>query len=286
MNLTFEFEKFLDIPLLDIGGASLTVEKFIVFISFLIGTYVASKWIRKIIDAALKRRGAEKSERYPLIKLTHYIVIILGVYLAFNSVGIPLTGLLATAGILGIILGFGLQSITTNLVSGVILLGEGTLKVGDLVQVGDHFGEVTDTGIRATTVKTFDNYYLLVPNEEFFSKPFINYSYSDKKIRINVSIGVAYGSDTEKVKNLLLEIASENEKVLEMPEPMVFFEEHGESSLDFELKCWIATPFNKKQTKSELNFEINKRFEEENINIPFPQRDIRIKEEKIDEQKS
>ncbi|PTD94323.1 mechanosensitive ion channel protein MscS [archaeon SCG-AAA382B04] len=280
MNLTSTISELLGKKLFTIAGAPVTIKKVLVFLILLILTYIASKWIRDILNSALKKRGVEKKERYPLLKLTHYTIIILGVYIAFNSVGIPLTGLLAAAGVVGIVLGFGLQSITSNLVSGVLLLGEGTLKVGDLVQVGDQLGEVTDTGIRATTVKTFDNYHVLVPNEEFFSKPFINYSFHDKKIRIDVPIGVAYGSNVEKVREILLNIASGNEKVLDQPEPLVFFKEHGDSSLNFELKCWIPTPFNRKKTKSELNFEINKKFREENIEIPFPQRDVWLKEEK------
>lgn len=280
MSILSQIKQLLGIQLFELSGASVTIEKVLVFLLFLIGTYIVSKWVRKILNSTLKKRGVERQERYPLVKLTHYMIVVLGIYLAFNSIGVPLTGLLAAAGIVGIVLGFGLQSITSNLVSGVILLGEGTLKVGDLVQVGDNFGEVTDTGVRATTVKTFDNYHLLVPNEEFFSKPFINYSYHDKKIRINVSIGVAYGTDVEKVRKILLNIADENEKVLERPEPMVFFTEHGDSSLKFELKCWISTPFNRKKTQSELNFRINKRFKEEGINIPFPQRDVWLKEKK------
>ncbi len=283
MNLIKDINKIISFKLFSIGGTPITIKSFLIFVLVLLGTYIASKWIRKIIDKALEKKGVKSNERYPLIKLSHYIIVVLGIYIAFNSIGIPLTGLLAAAGIFGVVLGFGLQSITSNLVSGIILLGEGTLKVGDLVEVGNQFGEVVDTSVRSTTVKTFDNYHVLVPNEEFFTKPFINYTYSDKKVRLDIPIGVSYVSDVEKVRELLLDIASENEKILEKPEPMVFFKEHGDSSLNFKLKCWVATPFNRKRTKSELNFEINKRFREENIEIPFPQRDVWIKEENRDD---
>lgn len=277
MNAWEIFTEIISTKLLKMGGTYITIKKVIVFFLTLVLTYLFSKWIRRIIDSALEKQGLKSNERYPLLKLSHYTIIVLGVYIAFNSIGIPLTGLLAAAGIFGVVLGFGLQSITSNLVSGIILLSEGSLKMGDLVAVGDQFGEIVDTSIRATTVRTFDNNHVLVPNEEFFTKPFINYTHQDNKIRVGVSIGVAYGSNVEKVREILLNVAYDNEKVLDKPDPMVFFEEHGDSALVFDLKCWITSAFNRKKTKSELNSEINKRFREENINIPYPQRDVWLK---------
>lgn len=257
-----------------IGGTPITPQSFIIFALIIIFTFIASKWIRKILARSLKKRNLDKGQRHPILKLTHYIIIVLGIYIAFNFIGVPLTGLLAAAGIIGIVLGFGLQSITSNMISGILLMGEGSVRVGDVVEIGDKYGEVTDTGIRATTVKSFDNLSTIIPNQEFFTKPFTNYSYKESNIRITVPIGVAYGSDIDKVKKILIDIANNNDKVLKKPEPIVFFTSFGDSALNFELKCWIGSPILRKRTLTELNYEINKRFDEENISIPFPQRDV------------
>ncbi len=257
-----------------IGGTPITPQSFIIFALIIIFTFIASKWIRKILARSLKKRNLDKGQRHPILKLTHYIIIVLGIYIAFNFIGFPLTGLLAAAGIIGIVLGFGLQSITSNMISGILLMGEGSVRVGDVVEIGDKYGEVTDTGIRATTVKSFDNLSTIIPNQEFFTKPFTNYSYKESNIRITVPIGVAYGSDIDKVKKILIDIANNNDKVLKKPEPIVFFTSFGDSALNFELKCWIGSPILRKRTLTELNYEINKRFDEENISIPFPQRDV------------
>jgi len=257
-----------------IGGTPITPQSFIIFALIIIFTFIASKWIRKILARSLKKRNLDKGQRHPILMLTHYIIIVLGIYIAFNFIGVPLTGLLAAAGIIGIVLGFGLQSITSNMISGILLMGEGSVRVGDVVEIGDKYGEVTDTGIRATTVKSFDNLSTIIPNQEFFTKPFTNYSYKESNIRITVPIGVAYGSDIDKVKKILIDIANNNDKVLKKPEPIVFFTSFGDSALNFELKCWIGSPILRKRTLTELNYEINKRFDEENISIPFPQRDV------------
>ncbi|MFP4006151.1 MAG: mechanosensitive ion channel family protein, partial [Candidatus Hadarchaeia archaeon] len=158
-----------------------------------------------------------------------------------------------------------------------LLMGERSVRVGDWVEFKNMYGVVVDTGVRASTVRTLDNRHILIPNSNFVQSPFTNYSHRDPKIRISIKVSVAYGSDVEKVKGILLDIAENNEKVLDLPEPRVVFQEFGNSSLNFELDCWIGDPKFRRGIKSEINFEIDRRFEENGIEIPFPQRDVHLK---------
>ncbi|WP_236629439.1 mechanosensitive ion channel family protein [Methanonatronarchaeum thermophilum] len=226
---------------------------------------------------ALRRRGFDQKEIHPFVKITYYTLLIFGVYVAFNVIGIPLTGLLAAAGIVGIILGFGLQSITANMISGILLMGEGTVRIGDVIELDGTIGEVYDTGMRSTTIRTRDNVFIIVPNQELFTKSFTNYSYVEEKVRMDVTVGVAYGSDVEKVTRILYEVAEEIEGVLETPEPTVRFREFGGSSLEFVIKCWVRGPFERRTVRSQMNYLIDERFREEDITIPFPQRSVWFK---------
>ncbi|OKY78882.1 MAG: Small-conductance mechanosensitive channel, MscC family [Candidatus Methanohalarchaeum thermophilum] len=265
------------IKLLSISENTITVGDLFVLVIILVGTFLVSRWVRKVVRAALDRSGFKDEAANPILKLIHYFIVVIGIYIGFNSIGVPLTGVLAAAGVAGIIIGFGLQSITSNMISGLILMGDRTVRIGDIVEFDNKLGKVTDTGVRSTTVKTIDNLHIIVPNQELFSKPFVNYSYKDEKIRISTSVGVKYGTNVEKVKEILLEIARDNDTVLNYPEPEVFFSEFGDSALQFKLKCWILAPLKKWKVKSQLNFEVNKRLKEEGITIPFPQRDVWLK---------
>ncbi|WGI17550.1 mechanosensitive ion channel domain-containing protein [Methanonatronarchaeum sp. AMET-Sl] len=274
-----------DIGLLDlwtyelftIAGTSISLRDILIFLIALMVAVFIARWIRNILSAVLKRRGFGQKEIHPILKLTYYTLIIFGVYLAFNIVGIPLTGLLAAAGIIGIVLGFGLQSITSGMISGILLMGEGTVRIGDVIEFDGTLGEVYDTGMRATTIRTRENIFIIVPNQELFSKSFTNYSYVEEKVRMNVEVGVAYGSDVEKVTEILYEVAEEIEGVLDTPEPMVRFREFGGSSLEFVVKCWVRGPFERRTVRSQMNYMIDKRFREEDITIPFPQRSVWFK---------
>ncbi|OKY77270.1 MAG: Small-conductance mechanosensitive channel, MscC family [Candidatus Methanohalarchaeum thermophilum] len=260
-----------------VGQTEITLYNVILFLAIILGSFVVSKYIRKVIKSLLIKEKIAEKKSYPVLKLIHYIIILIGTYLAFNVLGFPLTGLLAAAGVLGIILGFGLQSITSNMIAGLILMGEGTISIGDIIEVENTLGEVVETRVRSTTIRTFDNLHKIIPNQDFFTKSFTNYSYKDEKVRLNLEVGVAYGTNTDVVKDLLAKIAVKNEKVLEEPEPKVFFAGFGESSMIFEFKCWIKSPLGRKEVTSQLYSEIEKRFEEENITIPFPQRDLWFK---------
>lgn len=269
----------LSMEILTFAGAKITILNLLLFFTVIFGTFIISKYvIRKILDSILEKSRIEKEARFTLLKVVHYLTMFIGFWIAFNVLGIQLTALLAVVGIAGIILGFGLQPIIANFISGLILMSERTVQVGNWIEIDGRYGKVIEAGVRASTIRTMGNLHVIVPNRAFVENAFVNYSHGDKRIRIDVPIGVKYGSDVEKVKNVLLKIAEDNEDVLDNPEPIVYFKEFADSSLNFELKCWVRTPRYRPKVLSELNFEIDRRFAEEGIEIPFPQRDVWLKE--------
>ncbi|MDX5478681.1 MAG: mechanosensitive ion channel, partial [Cyclobacteriaceae bacterium] len=171
-----------------------------------------------------------------------------------------------------------LQNITNNFISGLIILFEQPIKVGDRIEVGDIAGDVVRISARSTTVITNDNISVIIPNSKFIDDQVINWSHNEFRVRFNFPVGVSYKEDPEKIKNILVKIATDNPGVLKTPEPDVLFDEFDESSLNFDLRVWTSEYVNKpKVLKSQLYFEIFRRFKEENVEIPFPQRDIHIK---------
>lgn len=185
------------------------------------------------------------------------------------------------AGALGVGIGFGLQNITDNFISGLIILFEKPIKVGDRIEVGDVDGDVISISVRATTIQTNDNISMIIPNSEFISQKVINWSHNDRNIRYRIPIGVSYKEDPEQVKSLLIGVANRHKHVLKDPAPVVLFDEFADSSINFTLAIWTSTYTDRPLLlKSEILFEVFKVFREKGIEIPFPQRDIHIKKEK------
>jgi small-conductance mechanosensitive channel len=212
--------------------------------------------------------------------LIGYVLIGAGAYFGIRQV-FDLTNLGYIVAALSVGIGFGLQEIISNFVSGLILLFERPLKVGDLVSVGDQMGVVKNINIRATTVLTNDNVYLLVPNRDFIGQTVTNWAHKDPKMRLHVGVGVSYGSDTALVKKVLLEVGAAHGAVLKYPAPDVFFTGFGDSSLDFDLLVWIADPPRQRRIASELCFAIFDAFNEHDIEIPFPQRDLHLRSAEV-----
>ncbi len=248
------------------------------FLAFIILFYVAGKIKKFLITKVLAKAEINRGLSESIGMITKFAIILIGSIVITQSAGIDLSALSLLAGALGVGIGFGLQNITNNLVSGIIILFENPIKVGDRIEVGDIGGDVMNISVRATTILTNDNISIIVPNSEFISGTVINWSHNDQNIRFNVPVGVSYNEDPAKVRELLLEVASENSNVLKNPGPTVFFEEFGDSSLNFTLLVWTKTYTDKpRRLISELNFSIFEKFKEHNIEIPFPQRDLHIK---------
>jgi len=210
--------------------------------------------------------------------IIQYVVVIIGAFVIIQSVGINLGSLNVLAGALGVGIGFGLQNVANNFISGLIILFERPIKVGDRIDVGNIAGDVVKISARSTMVNTNDNISVIVPNSEFINQRVINWSHNDRNIRFHVPVGVSYNEDPAQIKKILLDVAENNMNVLKRPAPDVLFTEYGDSSLNFDLMVWTSTYINKPIIlKSQLYYEIFEKFKEYNIEIPFPQRDLHIR---------
>ena len=274
-----QVKKFLSFHLFEIGNSSITLWTllYFIFLAWLL-FYLTAKLRKWIVYKILSDSKIDLGVRLAVGTIIRYGVLVFGLVIVMQTVGINLSTLTVLAGALGVGIGFGLQNITNNFVSGIIILFERPIKVGDRIQVGDVNGDVISISMRSTTVVTNDNISVIVPNSEFISSRVINWSHNDRNVRFNIPVGVAYKEDPEKVKQILLEVADKDEGVLKSPKPDVLFVEFGNSSLNFNLRIWtnsyITTPA---ILQSKLYFEIFKKFKEAGIEIPFPQRDMHIK---------
>ena len=235
-----------------------------------------------IITGILKNRILTKYKmdlglRDAIGSLFKYFSIFIGILIIISSVGIDLSAFTVLLGTLGVGIGFGLQNITSNFVSGISLLIERPIKVGDRIEVGDTSGDVVKIGLRATTILTNDNIAIILPNSDFITKEVINWSYNDRNVRMKIPVNVAYSSDVRLVEKLLLEVATENMDVLDIPNPVVRFMGLADSSLKFELRIWTTTQIHRPgKITSDLYFGIFDKFREHHIEIPFPQRVVHI----------
>ncbi len=239
-------------------------------------------WIKRRIDTRLRESYVSKSARDALVTLTGYFGFILALFLGLGIAGFQFSNFTVIAGALSVGIGFGLQNIVNNFVSGLILLFEHPIKRGDWVVVGDTEGYVKKISVRSTIIQTFDRSDVIVPNSDLISNKVTNWMLGDIYGRVKIPVGVAYGSDTKLVKKILLEVAHAHPMVLtDRPDmrPRVYFWEFGDSSLNFRLDVYIKDIDRRRTVRSEINFAIDEAFREHGITIPFPQRDIHIKTE-------
>lgn len=263
---------------ISIGSWDLTLGVIIVvaialYVSFVFSWIVQGILLEKVFPMRRMQRGVQAS----MAKLVHYGIIFVGFLLALSFLGVDMKNITIIGGALGVGIGFGLQSIVSNFVSGLILLFERPIKAGDYVQLGDRWGEISRIGLRSTVVKTFDRSEVVVPNSDLISNEVTNWTLSDRSMRLKLPVGVAYGSDIEKVITTLKSCAEENPMVLSKPTPQVFFMNFGGSSLDFELRVWISDIDNMVTARSELNQEIDRTFRAAGIEIAFPQLDLHLR---------
>lgn len=270
-----KFRNIFDREIFRLGETPITIINIIQLILIIAVFFVVSKLLGRFLRRRiLSRLGLDDGVQYTILRLSHYLIMVLGMLTALNLLGIPLTGLAVLFGLVGVGIAFGLQNITSNFVSGIILLFERPINVGDYIDVGETSGRVISINMRSTTVVTLDNITLIVPNSQFIENTITNWSVGDPKIRAIISIGIAYGSDTELVTNLLLKVAESHPKVMSDPKPSVIFKEFGDSSLNFDLRVWILNAIERFDVISDLNYTIDAAFRENNISIPFPQRDV------------
>jgi small-conductance mechanosensitive channel len=246
---------------------------------FLVALTLGSRWSERALRTrVLSHTALDPEHSYSLARLFSIAVFVLGLVIGVDTAGVDLRSLALLGSALGIGVGLGLQPIITNFVAGLVLLMERPLKLGDRIDVAGTNGEVMRIGGRSTWVRTNDNEVIIVPNSELISNQLTNWTANDPKVRFAVKVGVSYGSDPQKVKQILLELAADHPDVLHDPAPEVIFSELGESSLNFLLRIWTAKELgNPQRLKSDLYFSIFKSFREHNVEMPFPQRDLHLR---------
>ena len=269
---------FFSTPLFTLGERSMTIGTIIyLLIAFAILRFISVR-IKALIISIFQKAHFEQELVASISMIVRFIILFIGSIIIIQSAGIDMSSLGFIAGALGVGIGFGLQNVTNNFISGIIIVFEKPIKVGDRIEVGEVSGDVMNISARATTILTNNNISIIVPNSEFISSKVINWSHNDRSISFIIPIGVSYREDPSVIKTILLDIASDNPNVLKKPEPIVLFSAFGDSSLDFELVVWTDTYTDKPRIlKSEIYFSIFEKFKKEGIEIPFPQHDINIR---------
>lgn len=270
--------RFLSIPLMRLGGSPVSLGSILQLL--LLATllfYLSGKIRTWVVDRVLVRTRMETGTRQATGSIIRYTIIAVGFIVILQTAGIDLTTLNVLAGAVGIGVGFGLQNIVNNFISGVIILFERPIKVGDRIVVGDVEGDVVHIGGRSTTVVTNDNISIIVPNSKFITEDVVNWSHNDRKVRFKIPVTVAYGTDADLVERLLLRVAAETVDVLKEPAPGIRLMEFGDSGLRYELRVWSTTLIHRKGVLiSRLNTAIYRIFAENGVEIPYPRRDIAI----------
>ena len=269
---------FLQLQLFNIGNTPVTIFSIAIFILFIVGSSYLALFVKQLLQNTILPRFINDSGlRYTLSRMSQYIIIIIGFFVSVQFLGVDLTGLAVVFGFLSVGIGFGLQNVTSNFISGLIVLFERPISVGDRVEVNGIEGDVEEINIRSTKIKTMDNISIIVPNSEFVSKDVINYSHGDPSYVLVVEVGVSYNSELDTVLKALDEVAKENKSVLSNPKHRVQLRRFGDSAWNMKLLVMIPNVRDRYTVLNELNEAIVRKFKEYEIEIPFPQRDITLR---------
>jgi small-conductance mechanosensitive channel len=260
-------------------GVTLSLFQIFLLIALLIAVFwISSRTKRFLFNRFLAKSGLDRSLQYAIAQIVSNIVLIVGIFIVLDNAGIHLGALTVFAGAVGVGVGFGLQNIASNFISGLVILAERPITVGDRVEVAGIAGQVQHIRARSTVIVTNDNITMIVPNTKFIDSPVTNWTYGDPRVRFRLPVGVAYSSDVKKVREALLAAASENANTLKDPAPSVFLEKFGENSIDFELVVWSSEmSYRPRRYRSDLNFAMEQKLSEAGIEIAFPQRDLHIR---------
>ncbi len=262
-----------------IGGMTLSLQAVLIALGILIAGILVTRVVQKSFVHRTHRTGRmNQGVRDSIRTGLGYLGFILSFLASASFLGIDFSNLAIVAGALSVGLGFGMQSIFNNFVSGLILLVERPIKIGDWISVGGEEGWVRKINVRATELETLHKQSVIIPNSELISGTVKNWMYADNLARVTIPIGVSYSSDAEQVRDILMDIARTNTQVLNYPVPSVIFTGFGDSSLDFELRIFIANANSRIQIASDVRFAVLKELRENNIEIPFPQRDLHIRD--------
>ncbi|WP_298036522.1 mechanosensitive ion channel domain-containing protein [uncultured Desulfuromonas sp.] len=263
---------------LPLGEGRLDASSVVLAFLVLYLSFQVSWFLQALLEAEyFPRRGLQRGVRSSIKRLLHYSLCLVGFLLAVGLLGIELKHFVVLGGAFGIGIGFGLQNIVNNFLSGLILLFERPVKLGDVIVLDSEWGTIVKIGLRSTVVETLDRSEIIVPNSQLISEKVTNWTLSSKTARVTLSVGVAYGSDVSKVLEILKEAGEQHPEVLSALPPSAIFVGFGESSLDFDLRVWIGDIGKRLQVRSEIGQFIDMRFREEGVEIPFPQRDLHLR---------
>jgi small-conductance mechanosensitive channel len=270
-------------PLVSLGSGSISLLGILGAILLVIVVLLFAQGLGQLLGRrVLPGMGLDAPLSEALGTVVRYAVVAAGILIALDTLGLDLSTLQIGLGALGVGIGFGLQNIVQNFMSGLILLFERTVKRGDIVQVNGVDARVLRIGLRSSVVRTRQGHEVVVPNSDLVVNPVVNYSLSDSYVRLDVPVGVSYRSEPRRVEGILLEAAGEHDLVLRDPGPSVLFMGYGESSIDFELRCWLDGEWPAPTVRSDLLFAIWYKLKDAGIEIPFPQRDLHLRSSEVD----
>jgi len=279
--LNINTAKFIGFEIVKTERITISIYHLLILYFIFTATQIFLYLLEVLFSDRINANKIEKGKGQSLFQIIKYFVWTIAVTLFLDSLGFSITFLIASLSALLVGFGLGIQHFFNDIISGIIILFDRSIKVGDIVEIqGEIVGKIEEISLRTSKVISRDDVIVIIPNSMFTSDKVINWSHNSLKTRFSVSVGVAYGSDVEKVKKLLIEAANEHPKIDSKPEPMVLFKNFGESSLEFDIQFYTHESFRVERVKSDLRFAINSKFIEHDVTIPFPQRDVHLIAEK------
>jgi small-conductance mechanosensitive channel len=270
--------EYLRQPFVELSGTQVTALSILTAIGIVIAARIVAGVVAGSVGRVFRSRGADQGVEFGVAKIIRYALTIIGVVVAVSTIGVNMSAVLAAGAVLLVGIGFGLQKMAENFISGLILLVERPVRKGDFIEVGGVMGTVVDIGLRATEVHTRDGITIFVPNGELVSGMVVNHSFPTTTLRIWVKVGVAYGTDLDVARRVLLEVARAEPLVIDTPPAEIRHDGFGDSSIDLALVCWIAQAKDDLIAISNLRFAIDRAFRAQGIVIPFPQRDVHLRQ--------
>lgn len=267
----------LDYTIIEVGGHAVKIFQVILLLLILLVVRIVTNSIEHVIQRRAEKYDLDEGKKFAVIKLVKYFVYVIALVLGLESLGFDISILLAGSAALLVGVGLGMQDMFKDLISGIIILFEGSIKVGDVIEINQLVGLVKEINIRTSKVRTRDGIIIIVPNSSFINQSVINWSNGNKLTRFKIDVGVAYGSDVRLVEKLLVECTLQNDMISTRPKSFARFNNFGDSSLEFQLYFWSERIWRIENIKSELRYAIDETFRKNGITIPFPQRDLHLK---------
>ena len=268
---------FFNLELLRLGSVSLTVFNLTAVVLIILGMSIGLRLIKRFLKKYGEKRDMDPGRMVSIYQISRYFLIVIAIVISLEIIGVRLNVLFASGAALLVGIGLGLQSVFNDFIAGIIILFDGTVEVDDVIQVDGLFGKVEKISIRNSVVRTRDEYKIIIPNHKLINENVVNWSHKNQNARFQIEVGVAYGSDTKKVKEVLLRSIANHPSVLQSPPAIVRFHKFGDSSLEFRILFFSKEIFRIENVLSDLRFEIDEQFRKEGISIPFPQRDLHVK---------